>query len=219
MYSNLRGQSRGAASSRSGHFLYHCVLEIFAIVPIHLFQILCRPFRAVGVPPTAFRLLHATSFLTQGADIEEIPETIVADERKLKQIVFNLLSNAVKFTPQQGTVHIEGFRLPLATAHSLGHARRSISAQEAEYLSTVETGDSIVISVQDSGIGMRQEDLKRIFNAFDQVENSKSRQYSGTGLGLSLTKQLVELHNGRIWAESEGVGKGSRFRVIIPCRL
>jgi signal transduction histidine kinase len=66
---------------------------------------------------------------------------------------------------------------------------------------------------------MRQEDLKRIFNAFDQVENSKSRQYSGTGLGLSLTKQLVELHNGRIWAESEGVGKGSRFRVIIPCRL
>ena len=67
MYSNLRGQSRGAASSRSGHFLYHCVLEIFAIVPIHLFQILCRPFRAVGVPPTAFRLLHATSFLTQGA--------------------------------------------------------------------------------------------------------------------------------------------------------
>jgi len=74
----------------------------------------------------------------------------------------------------------------------------------------------IEISIQDTGIGINREDLERIFNAFEQGENSASRRYQGTGLGLSLTRRLVELHKGRIWAESEGEGKGSRFRFFIP---
>jgi len=74
----------------------------------------------------------------------------------------------------------------------------------------------IDISVQDTGIGIKGEDLQRIFNPFEQVDNSASRKYQGTGLGLSLTKRLVELHGGRIWAESEGEGKGSRFTFLIP---
>jgi len=68
--------------------------------------------------------------------------------------------------------------------------------------------------VTDSGIGIKQEDLERIFNPFEQVENSASRRFQGTGLGLSLTKQLVELHGGRIWVESEVEGKGSAFRFV-----
>jgi signal transduction histidine kinase len=72
------------------------------------------------------------------------------------------------------------------------------------------------ISVEDSGIGLRKEDLQRVFEPFEQVENSASRQFQGTGLGLSLTKSLVELHGGKIWAESQGEGKGATFSFCIP---
>ena len=71
------------------------------------------------------------------------------------------------------------------------------------------------ISVADTGIGLEQEDLERIFNPFEQVDGSKSRRYQGTGLGLSITKLLVELHHGAIWAMSEGKGKGSTFHCVI----
>jgi signal transduction histidine kinase len=74
----------------------------------------------------------------------------------------------------------------------------------------------IDISVQDTGIGIRREDLERIFDPFEQVDSSASRRYEGTGLGLYLVKRLVELHGGKIWAESEGEGKGSKFIFLIP---
>jgi signal transduction histidine kinase len=74
----------------------------------------------------------------------------------------------------------------------------------------------LCISVQDTGIGIQGADLERIFAPFEQGDSSMSRLYQGTGLGLSLTKRLVELHGGRIWAESAGKGKGSRFIFIIP---
>ena len=110
MYSNLRGQSRGAASSRSGHFLYHCVLEIFAIVPIHLFQILCRPFRAVGVPPTAFRLLHATSFLTQGV-VDHVVESKVKRvvEWRASSFIFYKLGQTRRFGVINRRIQRRGF--------------------------------------------------------------------------------------------------------------
>ncbi len=131
-----------------------------------------------------------------------IPDTITADERKLKQIMYNLLSNAVKFTPDGGQVAI--------TVDS--------------YITEVEniadpyknSDGGVIISVIDTGIGLNSEDLDRIFSPFEQVENSLSRKFRGTGLGLSLTKRLVNLHGGRIWAESEGEGKGSKFRFQLP---
>ncbi len=73
------------------------------------------------------------------------------------------------------------------------------------------------ISIRDSGVGVKTEDLERIFAPFEQADNSASRRYQGTGLGLSLTRQFVELHGGKVWAESEGEGKGSRFTFVIPC--
>ena len=74
----------------------------------------------------------------------------------------------------------------------------------------------VLLSVRDTGQGMTPETLKRIFDPFEQVNGSEGRQHKGTGLGLSLTKKLVELHGGRIWAESAGEGKGSRFRFTLP---
>ena len=74
----------------------------------------------------------------------------------------------------------------------------------------------VELSVSDTGIGIKPEDIESIFSPFEQVESSASRRYQGTGLGLSLTKDLVALHGGMIWAKSEGEGKGAAFHVIIP---
>jgi signal transduction histidine kinase len=119
----------------------------------------------------------------------DIPAAIRADERKLKQILYNLLSNAVKFTPDGGRVKLEARGL---------------------------NGQGVRITVSDTGIGVAEDDLERIFQPFEQGDNSAGRKYQGTGLGLSLTKRLVELHGGRLWAESEGPGRGSHFHVLLP---
>ena len=131
-----------------------------------------------------------------------IPEKISADERKLKQVMYNLLSNAMKFTPEGGkvTVNAQSFR------HNGGDKKKDKKSNV----------NGLKISVSDTGIGIKAEDIGRIFNPFEQVENSASRRFQGTGLGLSLTKQLVELHGGKIWVESGGEGKGATFLFAIP---
>ncbi|QLC50691.1 PAS domain S-box protein [Methanolobus zinderi] len=119
----------------------------------------------------------------------EKPEYIqlFADKLKIKQIIYNLLSNAIKFTPEYGIV--------------------SIFARSSD--------NEIIISIQDSGIGIARENLKEMFRPFRQLESSLSRQYMGTGLGLSIVKKLVELHGGSVSVESE-IGKGSMFSFTIP---
>jgi signal transduction histidine kinase len=153
--------------------------------------------------------------------IEDIQEYISADERKLKQIIYNLISNAVKFTPDQGEVSLNArmvnclFRPGLPTGDS---GNLNIIEDSSDYtdVAGVKIRRCIEISVSDNGIGLKSDDIERIFDRFEQVEGSKSRTYQGTGLGLSLTRALVELHNGKIWAESEGKKKGSKFIFIIP---
>jgi signal transduction histidine kinase len=122
-------------------------------------------------------------------DMDRVSGWVRADERKLKQVLYNLLANAVKFTPDGGEVSVSG-----------------------EFVD----GASVRVAVRDTGIGIEAEDLDRIFQPFEQGDNSLSRMYQGTGLGLTLTKRLVELHGGRVWAESEGKGKGSTFSFVIP---
>ena len=79
-----------------------------------------------------------------------------------------------------------------------------------------KSGADVNVNICRKTIGINAENQERIFNAFEQVDGSTSRRYEGTGLGLSLTKKLVELHGGKIWVESEGENKGSTFRFIIP---
>lgn len=74
---------------------------------------------------------------------------------------------------------------------------------------------SLVITVEDTGVGIKPEDMDKLFQEFSQIESGFTKSYEGTGLGLALTKKLVELHGGRIWAESE-YGKGSRFNFMLP---
>jgi len=79
-----------------------------------------------------------------------------------------------------------------------------------------ESGKEFIeVSVKDTGIGIKKEDLERIFVQFEQIESEINRRYQGTGLGLALTQKLIHLHKGYIWAESEGVGRGSTFRFVL----
>jgi signal transduction histidine kinase len=135
-------------------------------------------------------------------DLDGIPESINADERKLKQILYNLLSNAVKFTPENGSILLAAKHICNSDKHSQG-----LSNSATSYLQ---------ISVEDSGVGIKKTDLEKIFEPFEQAESSASGRFQGTGLGLSLTKSLVKLHEGKIWAESGGEGKGASFIFCIP---
>ncbi len=139
---------------------------------------------------------------------------ISADERKLKQIIFNLLSNAAKFTPDSGSIRLE--------ANLISDIRSRISELEKEGKIISDQSairnlqSTIEISVADSGIGIKPEDQERVFGEFEQLDSTYARQQQGTGLGLALTRRLVELHGGGIWVESEGEGKGSTFTFVIP---
>lgn len=115
------------------------------------------------------------------------PAVVVADRRRLRQVVINLLGNAIKFTPEAGLVRVIAQR----------------------------TSDELLIGVSDTGPGIAEEDQERIFGEFEQASSSSPRSIEGTGLGLALTKRLVELHGGRVWLHSE-VGVGSTFWVSIP---
>ena len=129
-------------------------------------------------------------------ELDGAPPFVRVDPRKFNQVLFNLLSNAVKFTPDGGVIRV--------------------GARETFQDENGTTGRWLEVSVSDNGIGLKPGDLDRIFNSFEQVDSSASRRYEGTGLGLALSRRLVELHGGRIRVESEGEGCGSRFVVILP---
>lgn len=114
--------------------------------------------------------------------------TIEADETKLKQVLYNLLSNAAKFTPDGGSI--------------------TTSLRKKD--------DCIQISVADTGIGIDPKHHKKIFDPFYQVKGEYQKKITGTGLGMSLCNQMVKLHGGKIWLESEGEGKGTTFFFTIP---
>jgi signal transduction histidine kinase len=115
-------------------------------------------------------------------------EFFKVDERLIKQIVNIGLSNAVKFTPNGGKIKI------------------SVNKSDCE----------MEIIIKDTGIGIAIEDQAKLFNEFFQIENPHIKQFPGTGLGLFLAKKLVELHGGKIWVESDGLGKGTIFRFMLP---
>jgi signal transduction histidine kinase len=123
------------------------------------------------------------------SSVEPPNALLIADKNKFKQVLYNLLSNAIKFTPPSGSVVLR------ATA-----------------------GDELLtLTVQDSGIGIARELQHKIFGAFYQVQSASNREYPGTGLGLALTKKLVELHGGSIDFES-APGQGTTFTVQMPLK-
>jgi signal transduction histidine kinase len=119
--------------------------------------------------------------------LPEEPVMVNAD-KKMKLVLLNLLNNAVRFTPDAGKIKI--------------------------HLTTTE--NEAIVAVQDNGIGIAPENIERIFEQFYQVADHMTRRHGGLGLGLAIAQVLVNLHGGRIWAESEGLGQGSTFNVSLP---
>jgi signal transduction histidine kinase len=140
------------------------------------------------------------------SELDGLPPSCLCDERKLKQILYNLLSNAVKFTPDGGRIELS------ATTVTCGQTPDPSPPRPDP------AGNFLEIAIKDNGIGLREEDRERIFSPFEQGDSSRHRKYQGTGLGLSLSKTLVELLGGRIQVESEGEGKGCAFRFLVPNR-
>ncbi|MCC6537967.1 MAG: PAS domain S-box protein, partial [Bryobacterales bacterium] len=112
-----------------------------------------------------------------------------ADADRLRQVATNLVSNAVKYSPKGGLVRLEARLVP--------------------------DGNAVQITIADSGLGIPQEALPRLFEKFYRVDNTETRKIGGTGLGLSIVRQIVDAHGGRIWVESK-VGQGSQFHFTLP---
>jgi len=127
---------------------------------------------------------------SQSLTIEPLPGPIYisADADKLEMAITNVLSNAVRFTPEGGVIRV----------------------------SVAEQGGEAWVTVQDNGIGIAPIQLERIFGQFYQVEDPLTRKHGGLGLGLPIARAIVERHGGRIWAESDGPGKGAAFTIAVP---
>ncbi len=150
--------------------------------------------------------------ITLGLDVKSPSITITSDLVRFKQIMYNLLSNAVKFTPSGGNVRVSAHLVQGSqfTDDGKEELREPLTVNRERH------GDFVEIAVQDTGIGIKKENQKLIFQPFTQVDSSISRRHEGTGLGLCLTRRFVEMHGGRIWVESEGEGKGSTFTFTLP---
>ena len=123
----------------------------------------------------------------------QIPPTLIGDEQRLAQVIANLLSNAVKFTPEGGSIRLK-----------------------SNFVSEVDGICTIQVEVVDTGIGVSEEQQRRLFTSFQQAENSISRKYGGTGLGLAISKSIVEMMGGHVWVKSslnEGATFGFTFEV------
>jgi len=121
-------------------------------------------------------------------DIPQQLPPVRADADRVQQVLANLLSNARKYSPAGGVIQLNA---------------RPADAQ-------------VIVGVQDHGLGLPPDALPRLFEKFFRVDNSDRRSISGTGLGLSISRKIVEAHGGRIWAESDGLGRGSRFSFTLP---
>jgi PAS domain S-box-containing protein len=139
-----------------------------------------------------------------------------ADAVRFRQICFNLLTNAVKFTPTGGTISVTARAVTGQLGDSAIRQRGSDPSHPGAQLPSRPPAEWLELSVTDTGIGIRREDLQRLFQQFTQLESAYTKRHAGSGMGLALTRRLVELHGGRIWAESDGEGQGSTFRVVLP---
>jgi PAS domain S-box-containing protein len=191
---NEKQQKYLSTINESGHHLLALINDILDLAKIEAGQI-TLDINKVDVNSVCQASLRMIKQLAQKKNQEVIFEIdgdlglMWADERRLKQMIVNLLSNAVKFTPEYSRIGLEV------------HGDRA--------------GNKVMITVWDTGIGIREEDLERLFKPFVQLDSGLAREATGTGLGLALVAQMARLHGGSVHALSKP-GEGSRFVVQLP---
>lgn len=166
------------------------------IAPVHLSSIITAALESVRLAAEAKTIQLQTC-------LDQNPILVWGDANRLQQVVWNLLSNAIKFTPEGGQVEVRlesGEGSPGQRAHSM----------------PVNTFSHAQICVIDTGKGITSDFLPHVFDYFRQEDGAMTRRYGGLGLGLAIVKQIVEMHGGRIWAESPGLGEGATFTVRLP---
>ncbi|MBD2329802.1 CBS domain-containing protein [Alkalinema sp. FACHB-956] len=235
---NDRQQRSIATIAKSGRHLLELINDILDLSKISAGKL------DLDVTSISIRLLCEGSlvFVKQQAHqkqirlASEVPDdlgNIMADERRIRQVLINLLTNAVKFTPSGGQVtlrvavyagqsnlgHLEpasigNIHLPQPFLKRLQDSLRQTASKE---LPRPEQS-WILFQVQDTGIGIAPEDLARLFQPFVQVDTSLNRQQTGTGLGLALVKQIAELHSGMVYVDSQPE-QGSYFTVVLPYQM
>jgi two-component system sensor histidine kinase ChiS len=197
---------------QSGHRLSNLVNDTldFSKLRHHDIQLQLKP---IGLRETVEVVLSLHTLLSNQKKLlllNHIPADrppVLADENRLQQILHNLIGNAIKFT-ERGKIEISA---EFVTHQALSHQHASFTDE----VPVANDSEHIVVTISDTGIGIPADKLDRIFASFEQADGSISRTYGGTGLGLAITKQLVELHGGRIWADSI-LGKGTQFRFTLP---
>ena len=139
-------------------------------------------------------------------NIEKLLPPVYIDTNRIEQVLSNLVSNAIKFSPENSFITISA---------KVVNADNIVADEVFAPLINKLKGDYIEISVIDNGIGIDKKDLKHVFDKFEQIENSMTREVGGSGLGLSIALQLISAHNGIIWCDSE-LNKGSSFNFVLP---
>jgi signal transduction histidine kinase len=158
------------------------------------------------IAPVA-RSLATKKLITYRQELQRGMPEVFIDRMRIKQVIFNLVSNACKFTDRGEVTLRVGLLQDLPEV--AGAFRQKFPT------AVVDPEDYFVIGVSDTGIGIAADQLDRIFQKFNQLDGSLPRTYGGTGLGLVISRQLVELHGGWIWVESVA-GEGSHFHVVLP---
>jgi PAS domain S-box-containing protein len=194
----------------SGRHLLQLINDILDLAKVEAGRVeLLRNSFGVGKALQEVQTIVKTLANKKGVSLEFEVElnlpVLFADEAKFKQIMYNLLSNAIKFTPDGGRVTV------------MAASQKPVTEDLGLASNLVPEGESIRVTVRDTGIGIQACDQERVFKEFEQVDSSYGREQQGTGLGLALTRRLIEMHGGKIWLESEGIeGKGSTFTFLIP---
>jgi signal transduction histidine kinase len=162
---------------------------------------------------SATRSLAAEKQLELNSQVDEDMPPAFGDSKRLTQVLMNLVGNAIKFTPAGGSVTVAAKLVPSSEFQVPGSRPGTWNLEPG----TASASGQVEIAVADTGIGIPAEELENIFSEFRQVDSSITREYGGSGLGLSIAKRLVEMHGGAIWVESQ-VGQGSVFYFRIPLR-
>jgi len=183
---------------KNGRHLLHLINDVLDLERIDAGRLSLRP-----EPTNIFELIEDVLMTStalareKGLELELNADpsqdwVTMTDQVRMRQIFINLIGNAIKFTGTGGIL------------------------VEMELSDNGADGESILTQIRDTGIGIPEEKLEDIFEAFSQIDSSTTRKVGGTGLGLPISRKLIEMHGGRLWAESEGIGKGASFHVELP---